>query len=668
MRQPCNDGDICTLGDACVDGACSAGGSDLTCDDGNLCTDDTCDATLGCVFTANDADCDDTNSCTTADVCTQGACIGSGSLECDDGNPCTIDTCLVQGGCSYANSQGICDDGDACTLGDICSEGTCTSGDALSCDDSNPCTDEVCDQGDCVFTPNAADCDDLNACTPTSTCSEGACLGQGALDCDDGVVCTNDGCDPASGCAYQDNQAPCDDGDICSIGDTCSSGNCAAGAVTLTCDDGNTCTTDTCDAATGCNFEGNALPCDDGNACTSGDTCLNKACIGPEPVDCSDEEACTDEGCDPLDGCQITFNNVICDDGDACTVGDACADGACVSGEGTLPCDDGLFCNGSEGCDAQLGCEAGQAPTIDDGIACTVDVCDNDQGQVIHTPDASQCPLDPNATCQVAVCDLQIGCTTEVVANCCGNGIIEEGEDCDDNQGCPANCKVAQNCKQLQEAGEAESGVYTIDPDGLGGVASFDVYCDMDNHGGGWTLVLMTQSDDHEILKYESALWSNDETLNAGLLDPNTNNTMKSQAYSTVAFDKVRFDLVSIGNSHLADVSKSSTKELLNGDHIDVPYNRDNFLAWVPENPSEWNNQPCCNIKGIQAHHGDVAKCRYGILMNNECHECHSSDAAVGFGCFTNANDAPQVRRISAGAFRWQPDVRFNHRGWIWVR
>lgn len=38
--------------------------------------------------------------------------------------------------------------------------------------------------------------------------------------------------------------------------------------------------------------------------------------------------------------------------------------------------DDGLVCNGSSTCDAELGCVIAPPPSCDDGVACTVDTCD----------------------------------------------------------------------------------------------------------------------------------------------------------------------------------------------------------------------------------------------------------------------------------------------------
>ncbi len=46
------------------------------------------------------------------------------------------------------------------------------------------------------------------------------------------------------------------------------------------------------------------------------------------------------------------------------------------------------------------------------------------------------------------------------------------------------------SCRSLRDSGATVSGVYTIDPDGSGGLAPFSVYCDLQTDGGGWTKIL----------------------------------------------------------------------------------------------------------------------------------------------------------------------------------
>ena len=401
---PCDDGNLCTLGDTCGGGACKPGPQVLACNDGNVCTDDSCSPGVGCVHVANQADCDDNNSCTTGDHCSGGACVGSGALPCDDGNPCTKDLCLPDGGCATENIDAACSDGDPCTLNDFCQAGLCLAGPELNCDDANPCTDDSCnDAGVCIHPANEAACNDSNPCTVGDHCQGGACVPEDGLFCDDGNVCTTDWCTPAQGCVYQPNTLPCDDGDACTLGDLCVDGECA-GNKAVNCNDGDVCTDDSCDPDSGCVHTHNVAPCDDGNACTSDDICKSGLCAGPVFVVCNDQNLCTDDDCKPDVGCVNTPNVVPCDDGNACSTGDICADGTCA-GLGQLVCDDGnpctddscavesgcifttntLPCNDSNACTtndtcADGGCVGGVAPDCDDQNPCTVDQCQWDSG------------------------------------------------------------------------------------------------------------------------------------------------------------------------------------------------------------------------------------------------------------------------------------------------
>jgi hypothetical protein len=164
--DPCDDGNLCTA-DACdpATGACS--NQPIQCDDGNPCTTDTCAAATGaCVFTPTpNAPCDDADLCTQDDHCVQIA--GGGAISCqgtprtcNDSSLCTTDSCDPQTGqCVFAAKQ--CDDGQGCT-DDVCvaTTGQC-SHPPRTCDDANPCTSDSCDPQTCVVPDDGGGTADL---------------------------------------------------------------------------------------------------------------------------------------------------------------------------------------------------------------------------------------------------------------------------------------------------------------------------------------------------------------------------------------------------------------------------------------------------------------------------------------------------------------------------
>jgi len=205
--------------------------------------------------------------------------------------------------------------------------------------------------------------------------------------------------DPDPGpCASQPDGTACDDGAACTQNDQCQAGTCVGAPVVCAALDGCH-AAGVCDPATGaCSNpeQPDGTLCNDQDLCTQEDTCVAGACVGASPVVCAALDGCHAAGvCDPATG---TCSNpeqpdgTLCDDQNLCTQEDTCVAGACV---GANP----VVCPASPFCAVQGACE----PTT--------------------------------GTCSAA---------TECSA--CGNGQLEQGEECDPgdsipDDGCSATCK-----------------------------------------------------------------------------------------------------------------------------------------------------------------------------------------------------------------------------------
>ncbi|AKT38139.1 hypothetical protein [Chondromyces crocatus] len=121
-----------------------------------------------------------------------------------------------------------------------------------------------------------------------------------------------------------------------------------------------------------------------------------------------------------------------CDDGIACTI-DLCQMGNCVHTSANDLCDDGRFCT-LDRCDPFVGClhEDASATLCDDGIACTIDVCDDDAAMCLHEACDGRC--NNNLFCDgVERCDTAIGCVAGPPACSlglgCGTSTCQESND-----------------------------------------------------------------------------------------------------------------------------------------------------------------------------------------------------------------------------------------------
>jgi len=419
------------------DGTCPDQFLTQDCDDGNLCTDDLCDTATGCSNAPNPttvchaARCEGLDWYNTVKCGTDGACLTQVlTLGCDDGNVCTLDLCDPAAGCSNTPTNeeaecttplgesgncfgGVCsqtcqddtdcDDGFDCTT-DVCNLTfhQCEfDPQDPACDDVNPCTDEVCDPANgCVYTNNtdtctAAACDAL-LWKQEAVCQAGACPAQAEQDCDDEDPCTNDACDPLTGCsnvldaANICRVAACYDLQWYDVVNCAADGTCPAQELTLDCDDGELCTEDTCDPDTGCN-----------NTVNTEITCLSGYCDGmtwytdvqcavdgscpPQTVyqDCTNDNECTEDSCDDVDGCVHAPVNEGMDCTDAQDQAGTCTNGACLPDCLTdADCDDGDPCT-TDTCDAVEGC---LNPWLTDDDDCDGVTNDADNCRILVNP------------------------------------------------------------------------------------------------------------------------------------------------------------------------------------------------------------------------------------------------------------------------------------------
>lgn len=361
VGDACDDGSVCTVGDACVlEGTaegpmgketlaiCQPGPAktksdclseldlpELPC----LKSGTACDPVSGCGIDQASADAwclppqaacvDEAQTwCSHIDIGdglwneATGCHVATSAGECDDGNSCTQDGCDLGGGCIHQPlNGGLCDDGNVTTTDDACQMGMCIGLPDADMDwvaDSGyngPCISgntEACNDN-CPGNPN-----------PKQEDADGNGVGDGCIcnaNCT-GKVCGNDGCGGSCG--------------VCQVNQTCVKGQCVF----------------TCDPVDGGWSDWTCGVCS--KSCGGGTQNCTRYCNNPSPscggLDCvgsgTSTTPCNSQPC-------AACPNGSCEAGETCCTcpadcGGCCGNGLCDCNETNQSC--AADCANPDGC------------------------------------------------------------------------------------------------------------------------------------------------------------------------------------------------------------------------------------------------------------------------------------------------------------------------------
>ena len=211
----------------------------------------------------------------------------------------------------------------------------------------------------------------------------------------------------------------------------------------------------------------------------------------------------------------------------------------------------------------------------------------------------------------------------------------------------------------------SQNGVYWLNH----GSGAYQAYCDMSN--GGYILcakIPQSPANTSNPWSYNGSRWSSSSPVNESQCQNTGSGDALNRAYYEYQTQTgFRFAMSSVTNVLQVARGGVTPRDAFTGSQYNTSLSRNDFLNWIPESSSQWNNQPHCNRNGFNRTDSSRTGMRFGHTMNNE-NECNSNDSAIGFGCYTNNQSSSGTRNCAAGGFRWASTVRYPYNGWIFVK
>jgi hypothetical protein len=277
--------------------------------------------------------------------------------------------------------------------------------------------------------------------------------------------------------------------------------------------------------------------------------------------------------------------------------------------------------------------------TTRDGTAHDVTIVDGGHSKDTTAPDS-------NGKC-TADCPNGDHCTTPTQ---CASGVCGDG----------GVCAYATSCNDLLAAGVTTDGAYTIQP--AGASSSFQVYCDMTDEAGGWTLVLkMGTVSSPGTFEYSAAYWTNSALLNPTSLDM-TQTEAKFESYNTVPFTSILGMMQALASTSTPNMLQIPFADSTSLNHL-ISSTATNTLTstiasstWTALTVPVATIQANCNMGGINIVPGagtcigpDGVSIRIGFIANDQ-DDCCSPNSYVGFGGENDGDPDCTPVSLSAGS------------------